>query len=59
MQNDDKKGKNMKRQGNLPKTKDDGSLKKQWQTPEITEEDIRQTEASVNSGSGSDMGIYS
>jgi len=57
MQNDDKKGKNMKRQGNLSKTTEDGSLKKQWQTPEITEEDFRQTEAGT--GSVTDAVIYS
>ena len=59
MKNDKKNRKGMKQQGNYPKTKDDGSLKKQWQTPEIIEEDARKTEASGHPYGGSDLGMYS
>jgi hypothetical protein len=34
------------------------SLKRPWQTPDIIEEDFRETETSYN-GSGFDFGLYS
>ncbi|MCX5784505.1 MAG: hypothetical protein NTX59_02340 [Elusimicrobia bacterium] len=58
MKNNDKNGKGMKRRVDSSKAVDNKSIKKQWQTPEIIEEDVRKTE----SGSGiakTDAGIYS
>ncbi len=56
MKNDDKK---MKRLADSPKAADDKSLKKQWQTPEIIEEDVRKTEVGPPNFGTTDMGMYS
>ncbi|MCX5784506.1 MAG: hypothetical protein NTX59_02345 [Elusimicrobia bacterium] len=59
MKNIDKNSKGMKQRIDSPKAADDKSLKKQWQTPEIIEEDVRKTEVSINGGKGADLGSYS
>jgi hypothetical protein len=48
MQNDDMKVKGIRRPEDLPATTEGKSLKRQWQTPEIIEEDFPETGAGVS-----------
>jgi len=48
----------MKKDGKVT-TATDESLKRPWQTPEIIEEDYRETEAAPGPAGGLDMAMYS